>query len=29
MYELTGEHDFTADPRAIQPGSTESLFRDL
>jgi len=29
MYELTGEHDFTADPRAIQPGSAESLFRDL
>ncbi len=26
MYDLTGEHDFTDAPRAIAPGSPESLF---
>jgi hypothetical protein len=29
LYELRTEHDFTAEPMAIEPGSTESLLTPL
>jgi hypothetical protein len=29
MYRLVSEHDFSADPREIAPGSVESLLRSL
>jgi hypothetical protein len=29
MYELRAEHDFTADPKAIEPGSPASLLAQL
>jgi hypothetical protein len=29
MYELHSEHDFTAEPVAIEPGSPESLLAGL
>jgi hypothetical protein len=29
MYELKAEHDFTADPKAIEPGSPASLLAQL